>query len=507
MIGSDTDRTAAPRSHHARGAVHSHGEAAPPGGSRESRAEPVAAADAIAGVGLGLRPELAALLLAAHGRSDTGPQAGACRVRFVEVVAEACMANPLARREALAATALWPVVPHGVKLSLGSADGIRDDHAARLGSLARELRAPLVSEHVSFTRSATRDIGHLTRLPYTHAALRVLARNVARARRHLPDVPLLLENAAATVVWPDDELDEPEFYAALVRASGCALLLDVGNLYANAVNAGRDPETELLRFPLDAVAMFHIAGGAWEHGFYFDTHADPIGEPVFALLATALRHTGPRPILLERDGGFDELAGLQRELAQLGALHDAAGPVRGRVTAGEGEPTTDGDDVALAAAQHALALALTAVESPDAAIEARFGREPLARTRTILARKRIDDALPHLPQLAQLAAAVRPHAEAALAGTARTERFASLSDAWRIAERARTDAALRDAAALDGLLLRARFRAPDATGALRPRAAPFVGRTHAHGRIAWAFKGPGRTANVHLVHANPRSRT
>ncbi|MBX7079109.1 MAG: DUF692 domain-containing protein [Nannocystaceae bacterium] len=499
MIGSDTDRTSGSRSHHARQAAGS--EAAH---SRESRAE----AAAITGVGLGLRPELAAMLLGAHGRSDAGPDAGATRVRFVEVVAEACMANPLARREALAATALWPVVPHGVKLSLGSADGIREDHAARLGSLARELRAPLVSEHVAFTRSGTRDIGHLTRVPYTHAALRVLARNVARARRHLPDVPLLLENAAATVVWPEDELDEPGFYAALVRATGCPLLLDVGNLYANAVNAGRDPEAELSAFPLDAVAMFHIAGGAWEHGFYFDTHADPIIEPVFALLATALRHTGPRPILLERDDRFDDPAGLSAELWRLATMHDAAGPARERTTpAAAAVADGGGDDAQLAADQHALALALTEVEPPHGAIAARFGDDALQRTRTILARKRIDDALPHLPQLARVAAAVRPHAEAALAGTARAERFASLSDAWRIVERARTDASLRDAAALDGLLLRARFRAPAADGALRPRATPFVGRTRAHGRVAWAFKGPGRSATVHLVHPQPRSRT
>jgi len=124
-------------------------------------------------------------------------------VDFVEIVAEACLANAAARREALALRALWPIALHGVKLSLGSADGIRDDHARCIGTLARELAAPIVSEHVSFTRGGDREIGHLTRLPYTRAAIAALARNVAATRRRLPDVPFLLENTAATLEWPD----------------------------------------------------------------------------------------------------------------------------------------------------------------------------------------------------------------------------------------------------------------------------------------------------------------
>jgi len=159
-------------------------------------------------VGLGFRAELAADLVAAASTVD-----------FVEVVAETCYTQRTTRREACAVAEIWPVVPHGVKLSLGSAEGVDLDRARRLGALARELRAGVISEHVSFTRAGSVDIGHLTQLPRTREAIRVVARNVAQVRRVLPDVPMLLENVAWSVRWPDDEMDEPTFYQEIVAAT------------------------------------------------------------------------------------------------------------------------------------------------------------------------------------------------------------------------------------------------------------------------------------------------
>jgi uncharacterized protein (UPF0276 family) len=454
----------------------------------------MAAATTLGGIGLGYRPELAADLLADPGALE-----------FVEVVAEACLANSVARREAIALQALWPVVVHGVKLSLGSADGIRDDHARRIGELARELCAPIVSEHVSFTRSGDREIGHLTRVPYTRAAVGVLARNVAAARRRLPDVPLLLENTAETLAWPDDEFDEPDFYAAVVRATGCELLLDVGNLYANAVNAGRDAHRELSRFPLDRVAMLHVAGGAWEDGFYFDTHADPIAPAVFALLEDAIAKIGAVPILLERDAGFGPFAALRDEVRRLRAVVTAA-PARGAKPRAEADDHVLDGAAALVAEQRALASALVDPSPPTSAVIERFGDAALARTRTILARKRIDDALPHLPRLSGMGCRVREIAGAALAEHPRATERVSLTDAWRILEAAAAQTDLVEAAALDGLVLRARFHAPRGVGAVRPRARPFIGRVHGIHRSTWAIKGPGVAAKVHLVHSPHRAK-
>src|SRR5688572_24237208 len=147
------------------------------------------------GVGIGFRPELSAGLLRAPHTVD-----------FLEVVAESLYSRADWLREAIALREVWPVVPHGVKLSLASAEGVDLDRARKLGELARQLRAPMVTEHIALTRAGGREIGHLTAVPFTREAVSVVARNVAATRRFLPDVPFLLENIAWTLRFSDDAM-------------------------------------------------------------------------------------------------------------------------------------------------------------------------------------------------------------------------------------------------------------------------------------------------------------
>ncbi|AUX30256.1 MULTISPECIES: DUF692 domain-containing protein [Sorangium] len=449
---------------------------------------------AVGGVGVGFRPELAADLLAAPSAVD-----------FVEVVAEACFASPAARREASAIARIWPVVPHGVKLSLGSAEGVDLDRARRLGALCRELGAPVVSEHVAFVRGGGREIGHLTALPYTLEAARVVARNVAAARRALPDIPLLLENAARTLRFPDDALDEGSFYAEVVARTGCDLLLDVGNVYANAVNAGVDPGALARSYPLERVAMIHVAGGAREHGFYFDTHAHPVPEPVFALLAAVLAATGPVPILLERDGDFPPFAALAAELATARALARSAPPRRSPPPPRAAPPPSSTGDppagaAALAAVQARVAELLTAPREPSPADVRPLAADEVARSRAILQRKRVDDALPLLPRLASHRDAAARLGARCVEASPRAPRLAAVADALRIAAAAAADERLAAEALVDRLLLRARFVGPAADGGVRPRLLPFIRRERLPGgRVIWAIKGMGSSADVRLV--------
>ncbi|WP_437783358.1 DUF692 domain-containing protein [Sorangium sp. So ce1097] len=456
----------------------------------------VGAVSGVGGVGAGFRPELAADLLSAPGAVD-----------FVEVVAEACFASPAARREAAAIARIWPVVPHGVKLSLGSASGVDLDRARRLGALCRELAAPVVSEHVAFVRGGGREIGHLTALPYTVEAARVVARNVAAARRALPDIPLLLENAARTLRFPDDDLDEGRFYAEVAARTGCDLLLDVGNVYANAVNAGADPAALVRSYPLDRVAMIHIAGGAREHGFYFDTHAHPVPEPVFALLAAVLERTGPVPILLERDGDFPPFAALAAEIEAARGLARAA-PCRAAPPADRAaslqisttDPESPVDAPALAAAQARVAELLTAQLEPSPEDARPFDFAEIARSRAILQRKRVDDALPLLPRLSAHREAAARLAAGCVEASPRAPRLTAVADALRIADAAAADARLAPEAAVDRLLLRARFVGPAGDGSVRPRLLPFIRRERLPGgRVVWAIKGVGSSAEVRLV--------
>ncbi|WP_437908304.1 DUF692 domain-containing protein [Sorangium sp. So ce327] len=479
-------------------------------------------------VGVGFRPEIAADLLSAPGAVD-----------FVEVVAEACFASPAARREASAIARIWPVVPHGVKLSLGSASGIDMERARRLGALCRELSAPVVSEHVAFVRGGGREIGHLTALPYTLEAARAVARNVAAARRALPDIPLLLENAACTLRFPDDALGEGDFYAEVVGRTGCDLLLDVGNVYANAVNAGVDPGELVRSYPLERVAMIHIAGGVLEHGFYFDTHAHPVPAPVFDLLAQVVARTGPLPILLERDGDFPPFAALAAEIATARAIARSApsrptlaGPTltltrptltrptlpRPTLAASTLAPTRPGlpasraalvqnsadvspfEASALAEVQARVAELLTSPVDPPPEAVAPFDAGDVARSRAILQRKRVDDALPLLPRLSSHREAAARLGARCVEASPRAPRLTAVADALRIAAAAADDARLAPEAIVDRLLLRARFVGPSGDGSVRPRLLPFIRRERLPGgRVVWAIKGIGSSAEVRLV--------
>lgn len=451
----------------------------------------------VRGVGLGWRPEVAADLL-------RDPPA----VDFVEIVAETCFVQGHARREAEALTAIWPVVPHGVKLSLGSAEGIDDERASRLGRLCRDLKAPVVSEHISFTRGGDVEIGHLTQLPRTRAAVRVVARNVAALRRRLPDIPLLLENVAWSFVWPDDEMDEPTFLAEVARATGCDLLLDLGNLHANARNEGLDPHRSLGAIPLELVAMLHVAGGVEEHGFYFDTHAHPVPDPVFALVEAACRARPGLAVLLERDADFPSFPVIAQELDRLRrargpcATGPLDAPLRREPPPGPGEREVRED--ALARAQMQVAALLTAEREPgpDAVdgIEARA----LCRAREILRRKRVDDALPLLPRLSARGDRLRTIANHALAHLPRARRGTAIADALAIARAATEDEATADLARRDLLVLRARFAPLGRGDELGPRSWPFLGReTLSTGGTVWATKGVGAQAPVHLRERTP----
>ncbi len=438
--------------------------------------------------GLGFREEIAADLLRAPKSVD-----------FVEVVAESCFVKPSARREALAVSEIWPVIPHGVKLSLGCAEGIEKDRAKSLGTFAKDLRAPFISEHVAFVRSGTREIGHLTGLPFTRTALQVVARNVAQARKHLPDVPLLLENIAWTFQWPDQEMTEPDFYQEIAAQTGCPLLLDVGNLYANAVNSGHDPITFAKQFPLDRVAMMHLAGGILEDAFYFDDHAHAVSHTVFDLVQAILAITGPVPILIERDANFPpfgELAGEVTLCRQL--LRQTETPPKDVVPV---DPQTmqspDGVHLkTLEQAQNHLAELLVDIAP---AADPHFDARAIARSRGILERKRVDEALPLLSFLTGFRPDVEKIAREVVAEIPRPAKLAGISDALEIARRATRMTKLRFAAERDLLSLEMRFARDPETNTVRPRNAPHVGiRPMSNGRQAFAFKGFGPHARVHV---------
>lgn len=260
---------------------------------------------ALHGLGVGWRPEIAGVVAQLTGLS------------FCEVIAESIGSTAPDLLTGLSV----PIVPHGISLSLGGAETVDEGRVAALARAATLLDAPLVSEHIAFVRAGGVEAGHLLPVPRTYESLDALARNIAITSACVP-VPLAVENIAALFDWPDDELTEGEFLAELIERTDVTLVLDVANVYANALNRKRDPWTELQRLPLDRIAYCHIAGGRIRDGMYHDTHTDPIPAEVLDLLRT-MTDSGCTPaVMLERDGHFPPASEL---LAELDAIAAAAG--------------------------------------------------------------------------------------------------------------------------------------------------------------------------------------
>ena len=269
------------------------------------------------GLGIGWRPELAALVLR---RPDLG---------FVEVLAENLpLEGPLPLPLVAARRRGVSVVPHGLGLALGGAEPLDPARLDRLAFLAERLEAPLVSEHVAFVRAGGLEAGHLLPVARTRASLEVLVENVGRAVDRLP-VPLALEPIATLFEWPDAEIDEGRFLRELLDRTGAYLLLDVANVHANCTNFGGDARAALRAMPLDRLAYVHVAGGVERGGLYYDTHRHAVAPEVIGLLGEVAAMAGPLPaVMLERDGDFPTLAEVDGELDTIGGAARLGEPNR-----------------------------------------------------------------------------------------------------------------------------------------------------------------------------------
>ncbi|MDX2523281.1 DUF692 domain-containing protein [Streptomyces europaeiscabiei] len=267
------------------------------------------------GTGIGWRPEIADAVERMAGAAGG--------VDWVEVVAEnVCpghIAESLLRLRERGVT----VVPHGVSLGLGGADRPDEQRLRSLAERAQALGAPLVTEHIAFVRaggaltaSPQLEAGHLLPVPRTRDALDVLCENVRIAQDALP-VPLALENIAALINWPGEDMTEGQFLYDLVDRTGVRLLIDVANLHTNHVNRGEDPAKALDELPVEAIAYVHVAGGFERDGVWHDSHAHPVPRQVLDVLADLASRVTPPGVLLERDDNFPEPGELERELTAI----------------------------------------------------------------------------------------------------------------------------------------------------------------------------------------------
>ena len=241
-------------------------------------------------------------------------------VDFVEVISENFMVDggrPLHVLERVRER--HPVALHGVSMSLGSADGLREDYLRRLRSLANAVDPLFISDHLSWSRIERFNSHDLLPLPYTQEALDAVSANIHHAQDTLGRT-MLIENPSSYVSFPGD-LTEWEFLDAVCTRTGCGLLLDVNNIYVSASNHGFDAQAYLSGIPAARVRQIHLAGHSQGRDLLIDTHDKPVPDPVWALYASALERLGPVATMIERDGDIPPLSAL---LAELGSARDIA---------------------------------------------------------------------------------------------------------------------------------------------------------------------------------------
>jgi uncharacterized protein (UPF0276 family) len=267
------------------------------------------------GFGIGLRAEYTSALLTTERAID-----------WLEILAEnwldvggACL------RDLEACAERWPIVPHGVTMSIGGVSPLDRRLFEGMNALCRAVAAPFWSDHVCYATVQGTYFNDLLPLPFSEEALDHVVARIGEASR-MADVPLVFENPTFYVAMPGATMTEDAFLSAVIRRSGAGLLLDVNNVYVNATNHGYDPATFLERLPLEAVRQIHLAGHTPDSdGTIIDTHVGPIPEEVWELYRHTLRAAGRAiPTLIEWDAQIPALDVVVDELDRARAEAGAA---------------------------------------------------------------------------------------------------------------------------------------------------------------------------------------
>lgn len=257
------------------------------------------------GRGLGLRGE--------HFRHvlETRPN-----VDWFEVISENFMVaggNPRLVLEAVRRD--YPIVLHGVSLSIASTDRLDGRYLDALDALARATEPAWISDHLSWGTAHGRNTHELLPVPYTEEALAHVARRVEAVQARLGR-RILLENPSSYLRFRHADMTEPVFLAELARRADCGILLDVNNVFVSAHNHGFDPQAYLAALPAERIGQIHLAGHTADGALLIDTHDRPVRPEVWRLYADAVARFGVRSTMIEWDAHVPAFETLERELAQ-----------------------------------------------------------------------------------------------------------------------------------------------------------------------------------------------
>jgi uncharacterized protein len=251
------------------------------------------------GCGIGLRRQHYAEVVDRHPAVD-----------WFEIISENFMVEggrPLAILEAVRER--YPLVMHGVSMSLGSADPLNRRYLRELRALARRIEPAWISDHLCWTGVGGRNLHDLLPLPFNDVTLDYVARRIRTVQDFL-ERPILIENVSSYLTYRESTMPEWEFLARVAEAADCGILLDINNIYVNAFNHRFDADAYLAAIPVERVMQFHLAGHSNLGTHLLDTHDHPIADEVWALYEHAVRLFGRISTLIEWDDNIPPLVEL-----------------------------------------------------------------------------------------------------------------------------------------------------------------------------------------------------
>jgi uncharacterized protein (UPF0276 family) len=255
------------------------------------------------GFGLGLRTEHYQYVL------DNKPA-----VDWFEILSENYMVpggKPLANLDKIRAD--YPMVMHGVSLSIGSTDPLNRSYLKDLKQLAHRVEPHWISDHLCWTSVDGTNSHDLLPLPYNEATINHIADRIKQVQDYLGR-QILIENLSSYVTYDNSEMSEWEFLNEIVRRADSLVLLDINNIFVSAHNHHFEPVDYIKGIDIDRVMQFHLAGHSYSGEMIIDTHDHDICDPVWVLYAEALKHFGAVSTMIERDDNIPEFTVLREEL-------------------------------------------------------------------------------------------------------------------------------------------------------------------------------------------------
>lgn len=260
------------------------------------------------GFGLGLRPQ--------HYAEILDPVLdGRCPVDWFEIISENYMeAGGQPKRKLEEICERFPVVMHGVSMSIASTAPLNMDYLAKLKALAERIKPKWISDHLCWTGVHGINLHDLLPVPYNEEALNHVVERIGRVQDYLGQ-RIAIENISSYLEYQQSEIPEWEFVAEMARRADCWLVLDVNNVYVNSFNHDFDPEAFLKSIPGERVIQFHVAGHTHMESHIIDTHDAEVCLEVWDLYALALKLYGPVSTMIERDDNIPSFKELSDELA------------------------------------------------------------------------------------------------------------------------------------------------------------------------------------------------